>query len=277
MIDLCRNITDIDPKRYESPLYTLHFYYLVTIIKLTIYPCIVYALYIYILTLNHIPVIFEYRNISISIFTLAVLFIIPSYEIVIEMYKERRNKLVTLCNLKKNNVEYIESWKHKVLVSSYLTVVDLVLAKKYSLLTDSEYDKIKSQYVEQHVTNVKTNNNEFILTSHLSDEERFNDLEQCNIDHMSFVSIVELKNTLEISDEEFNVLKNNYISNIELANIKDLDSLLRLDIITEFEYYKKLYNQEKQWRFRKEWESSIARTNMVVIFIIGIGTFIASR
>ena len=82
---------------------------------------------------------------------------------------------------------------------------------------------------------------------------------------------------MEISDEEFNVLKNNYISNIELANIKDLDSLLRLDIITEFEYYKKLYNQEKQWRFRKEWESSIARTNMVVIFIIGIGTFIASR
>lgn len=275
MIDVCKNIDDVNLKQYNMVSNTFSVYYFFSIIKLAIYPCVLYAVYIYILMLNHIDVRFEYRNITIPIFVFFVLFIFPCYQLFIPIFKERRMEILEINNLDKIE-HYGNIWRTKLLSASYIALTDLIIAKKYNLLTHDEYCDKKTQYVKQSSNRIVTNAKKMVFYND-SDKAYFNEFGQSDINNITFVSIVELRKTLEISDDEFVILKSNFIDNDTLADINDLESLKRLNIITEFEYYKKLYNQEKQLRLRREWQSKITITNIIIVSIIGLVTFAVSK
>ncbi len=67
------------------------------------------------------------------------------------------------------------------------------------------------------------------------------------------------------------------MNNHALADLNDLESLKRLKFINETEYYKKLYNQEKQLKLRIIWERSLLRFYFLIYIITGVITFAASK
>lgn len=275
MIDLCRKLSDIDFKRYRSLFDNFSCYYFFQIIKLMIFPCFMYALYVYILKLNYINVVFGYRNITIPIFIFFALCIFPCYQIFIPIFKERRELSYIFDKLSSDN-SYNAIWKSKLLSSTYVTVLDLIWAKRFDVLSHDEYLEKKSQFVRQNSKEIITQNNKMFMYVD-SDNEYFVRFGQNNIDHISFISIVELRKLLEISDEEFAILKSNFINNNTLIDVYDLDGLKRLNIIDESEYYKKLYHIELEMRLRNEWKRSISITNFIIVLIIVVITFAISK
>ena len=275
MIDLCRKLSDIDCKQYRSLFDVFSGYYFLQITKSIIYPSIIYALYVYILMLNKINVVFGYRNITIPIYVIFVLAIFPCYQIFIPIFKERRILSRVLKNLSSDH-NYIDVWKKHLLASSYITLVDLILSKKYVALSNNEYLEIKSQFVKQYSQEIISKNNKMFMYTEL-DKDYFIRYGQNNIDCANFISIVELRKTLEISDEEFTILKNNFINNNTFIYVYDLEGLKRLNIINEYEYYKKLYHVEVEKRLRQEWKRSLSITNFIIIFIVGIITLTVSK
>lgn len=274
MIDLCRSILDVDFKKFKSQFNVEKYYYFNTLFKRSIKPCVLYAIYIFFLMLNGVAVKFEYRNSTIPIFVILILFIAPSYPTVILMYKNIKYKRSVLTHVT-DGTKYYHAWKDKILSSKYIELVELLLIKKYNLMTSNEYQKVKANYIQQNKKVITTNPKEMFMYAH-TEKEYVTKFGQSSIDNQSFVTIVELRNTLEINDEEFDVLKSNFINNHLLADLDDLESLKRLEIINESEYYRKLYNQELQLRLRRKWADRVSISYVIICSIIGGITFIMS-
>lgn len=138
-------------------------------------------------------------TVTIGAFLCAILTLIPS------CYQE----LIIRKILKKalHDDSSAEEWKNKFLSSEWIDDFNLIFAKDHNLLSDEEFINKKEIFV--------------------------NNLDNIFFNGKEFISLVELKNALQFSDEQFAKIKNHFIATPESqANEAELLALQEYKILT---------------------------------------------
>lgn len=130
-----------------------------------------------------------------------------------------------------NNLSYREIWKKDVLSWSGVTLWSLIILKIYAVLSDNEYADIVKKYIDT----------------------------DCDVTGMDVITLLEFKEDLSISNEQFCKQKTNFVRNKQHFPKDGLNELLNLNVLTKAEY---------------EHKYKIVRKEFMIAYGVGLLSFI---